>query len=292
MRALPKGANKRAGRRLQLGGCGPAMRFLRPRRFLWAALVVTVGAMGTATAGASAATFQAKAKSICVGSTPGCFSTIQAAVNAAQDGDTITIAPGIYSGGITVDVSVKIVGAGAGKTIISGGGPVITIGQIFAASEPTVSIDGVTITGGVTRSSQESVPCTGQAGDWARGGGTEDPPSTFSIDPQAGVCDQNSFGGGATVTITNSVITGNRVAPSDTVIALCDGCPVAWAFGGGIDTSGSLTLANTTVSDNHVGSASGLSTLASFAEGGGIFSGPGDMTLTHSTVSGNQVAVS
>src|SRR5262245_4008159 len=200
MRALPKGANKRAGRRLQLGGCGPAMRFLRPRRFLWAALVVTVGAMGTATAGASAATFQAKAKSICVGSTPGCFSTIQAAVNAAQDGDTITIAPGIYSGGITVDVSVKIVGAGAGKTIISGGGPVITIGQIVAASEPTVSIDGVTITGGVTRSSQESVPCTGKEGVWAAGGGVEVPPATeFS----GGAW--NEFRGCATVTIIERV---------------------------------------------------------------------------------------
>src|SRR5262249_46901437 len=152
-------------------------------------------------------------------------------------------------------------GAGAGRTIISGGGPVITIGKIFAASEPTVSIDGVTITGGVTRSSPESVPCTGKAGAWAAGGGIEVPPGT---DFSGGAC--NDFGGGATVTISNSVITGNRVAPSDTVNF------IARAFGGGIDTSGSLTLANTTMSNNRVGSASGLSGLA-LAEGGGIFTG-------------------
>jgi hypothetical protein len=215
----------------------------------------------------------------------GCtYSQIGPALAHADNGDTIAIAVGTYDGGFTVDVSVNLVGAGAGRTVISGGGPVITIGQIFAASEPTVSIDGVTITGGVTRSSPESVPCKGKEGVWAAGGGIEVPPSS---DFSGGAC--NDFGGGATVTITNSVITGNRVAPSDTV-PFAGG--VAWAFGGGIDTSGSLTLTNTTVSDNRVGSASGLSTLARFAEGGGIFSGRGDMTISNSTISGNQAAVS
>jgi hypothetical protein len=217
----------------------------------------------------------------------GCtYSQIGPALAHADNGDTIAIAVGTYDGGFTVDVSVNLVGAGAGRTVISGGGPVITIGQIFAASEPTVSIDGVTITGGATRSSPASVPCAGKEGVVAAGGGIEVPPST---DP-GGACDRNDFGGGATVTITNSVITGNRVAPSDTVSGFFP-IPAAWAFGGGIDTSGSLTLANTTVSDNRVGSASGLSGLATFAEGGGIFSGIGDMTITNSTVSGNQAAV-
>jgi hypothetical protein len=215
----------------------------------------------------------------------GCaFSQLAPAVVAAKDGDTISVAPGTYAGGFTVDVSVKLAGAGAGKTIISGGGPVITIGRIFAAREPTVAIDGVTITGGVTRSSPESVPCKGKEGVWAAGGGIEVPPRT---DFSGGAC--NDFGGGATVTITNSVITGNRVAPSDT-LPFAGG--VGWAFGGGIDTSGSLTLANTAVSNNRIGSASGLSTLARFAEGGGIFSGRGDMMISNSTISGNQAAVS
>jgi hypothetical protein len=259
------------------------MKTLKMKRLL----VVGLAAAATAT-GASAQA--ASTLTVCPS---GCaFTQVAAAVAAATDGDTISVAPGTYQGGFTIDVSVKLAGAGPGRTTISGGGPVLTIGTFGAASEPTVSIDGVTITGGVTRSSPESVPCTGKEGVWAAGGGIEVPPSTFSIDSNTGVCDSNSFGGGATVTIANSVITGNRVAPSDTVVALCGGCPVAWAFGGGIDTSGSLTLANTTVSDNRMGSASGLSELARFAEGGGIFSGRGDMTISNSTISGNQAAVS
>ena len=49
------------------------------------------------------------------------------ALAAAHRGDTITIGPGTYAGGVTIDVSVKLV-AGSGATIISGGGPVLTIG--------------------------------------------------------------------------------------------------------------------------------------------------------------------
>src|SRR4051812_49483600 len=92
------------------------------------------------------------ANGLCVGSKAGCFATIQAAVNAAQDGDTITIAPGTFAGGVTIDVSVDIRGAGAGATTISGGGPVVTIGAEQADDEPTVSISGVTNTGGVNHS--------------------------------------------------------------------------------------------------------------------------------------------
>ena len=219
----------------------------------------------------------------------GCaFIQIAPAVAAAKDGDTISIAPGTYAGGFTIDQSVRLAGAGPGRTIISGGGPVITIGRIFAASEPTVSIDGITITGGVTRSSPESVPCKGKEGVWAAGGGIEVPPGT---DFSGGGC--NDFGGGATVTITDSVITGNEVAPNDSVpFDPCGGCPVAWARGGGIDTSGSLTLTNTTVSNNLVGSAADPATTARFADGGGVFSGRGDMTISNSQISGNQVAIS
>ena len=250
-------------------------------------LVVGLAAAATAAGGSAQA---ASTLSVCPS---GCaFNQVAAAVAAAKDGDTISIAPGTYGGGLTIDVSVKLAGAGPGKTIISGGGPVITIGTFGASSEPTVSIDGVTITGGVTRSSPESVPCTGKAGVWAAGGGIQVPPSTFFFG-RDGVCQADDFGGGATVTITNSLITGNLVAPTDSVpFAPCGGCPAAWAFGGGIDTAGSLTLANTTVRDNLVGSASGLSGLARFAEGGGIFGARGDMTISNSAVSGNQAAAS
>jgi hypothetical protein len=251
------------------------MKTSRTAKLLLAGLL-TVAAAVFGSAQASAATL-----TVCPS---GCaFTQIAPAVAAAKSGDTIAIAAGTYTGGFTINVSVKLVGAGPGRTIISGGGPVLTIGQIFAASEPTVSINGVTITGGVTRSSPESTPFKGKEGVWAAGGGIEVPPNA-------------DFSGGATVAISNSVITGNRVAPSDTVSSdgPCPGgtCAFAWAFGGGIDTSGSLTLGNTTVSDNRIGGASGLSGLATFAEGAGIFSARGDLTITNSTISGNQAAAS
>ena len=54
--------------------------------------------------------------------------------------------PGVYRGGFTIDKNLSVNGAGAGRTIVSGGGPVITVGVLDAADEPTVAIDGVTIT--------------------------------------------------------------------------------------------------------------------------------------------------
>jgi len=212
----------------------------------------------------------------------GCaYTQLAPAVAAAHDGDTIMIGAGTYDGGATVDVSVKLVGGGATRTIISGGGPVVTIGEFGASSEPAVSIDGVTITDGVTRSSPESTPFTGQEGVFAAGGGVEIPPNA-------------DFSGGARVTIANSIITGNRVAPSDTapVGPDCPGgpCPFAFAGGGGIDSWGTLTLSHTTVSDNRVGSASGLSTLASDAAGGAITSFLGPLTIRRSVIHGNQAS--
>jgi hypothetical protein len=250
-----------------------------PRKEFFVACVLAAVAVAVGAGRASAATL-----TVCPN---GCaFTQIAPALAVANNGDTISVASGTYTGGFTIDVSVTLAGAGPGRTTISGGGPVITIGRIFAASEPTVAIDGVTITGGVTRTSPESLPCAGKDGVWAAGGGIEVPPGAES----GGPCSADNFGGGATVTITNSIITGNLVAPSDAVNF--GGPDVAWAFGGGIDTSGSLTLANTTVSDNRIGSASGLSGLASVAEGAGIFSARGDVTITNSPISGNQAAAS
>jgi hypothetical protein len=44
----------------------------------------------------------------------GCqYSQIGPAVAAASNGDTIRVGPGTYQGGITIDVSVRLAGAGA-----------------------------------------------------------------------------------------------------------------------------------------------------------------------------------
>lgn len=209
----------------------------------------------------------------------GCpYSQVAPALAAARNGDTVRVGAGSYQGGFTIDKSLSLLGAGAGRTIIRGGGPVITIGVYGAATEPTVHIDGVTISGGVTHSSQLSSDWVGEPNVIALGGG-------IAIVPSA------DFGVGATVTLSRSVVKGNRVAPSATVpsgLTCPDGeCAFAGARGGGIDSWGALTLVDTTVSDNE---ASGL---ASDANGGGInIWDTGSLTLVRSRIIGNRAIAS
>lgn len=247
------------------------------RRVLAAAVTVTaVGGLALVAQPALAAT-------LCVGSGGGCYPTIQAAVNAAHDGDTIAVGPGTFAGGVTITKGVHLQGAGAASTVIRGGSHVLTIGAFGASHEPTVSISGVMITGGLARSSPESVPFVGKAGVWAAGGGIEIPPAAHLAD-------------GATVTISDSVITGNRANPSTSVPSgiTCPGgfpngqCPYAPAWGGGIDSWGALTLTRTAVTDNSAGSAPGQPGTTSDADGAGIHSREGILTLNYSVVSGNR----
>lgn len=257
-------------------------------RIRCSACVVLASTLACAAAAALAS--PASAANLCVGSRPGCYSTLRPALAAAHDGDTIAIAAGTYAGGVTIDASVRIIGAGAGSTVVRGGGSVLTIGVYGASSEPTVSISGLTITGGVARSSPISTPLVGEEGVIAGGGGIEIPPGALAPD-------EEEFMAGATVAISNSIITGNLAAPTHALPLgpPCPGnvsCPFARAEGGGIDSWGTLTLANSTVSDNRIGSASGLSNVASDAEGGGIASEGGALTISNSTISGNQVSAS
>ena len=238
-------------------------------------LIVAGVVAAIAAAGAGASAGRAIAGSVCVGTKPAsCFATIQAAVDAAHDGDTITIGPGTFAGGISIDVSVTLKGAGAAATTISGGAPVLTIGVADAATEPTVAIKGVTITGGVAVSNP-----TDPAGTRDFGGGIEIP---WAADG----------GTGATVTISDSVVTGNRATPMTTIPsngAQCpDGpCPFARGDGGGIGNYGRLTLIRTTLSNNVAGGP-----VASDAHGGGIWSaGVGTLTLENSMVTGNDSIV-
>jgi hypothetical protein len=237
------------------------------------ALTVIVLAIAPAASGASAA------NELCVGDPP-CFDTVQEAVDAAHNGGVIRIEPGAFAGGVTIDKSVTVIGSGARKTIIKGGGPVLTIGEAFAPREPKVTISKVKITGGHTTSSPLSKEFVGKKNVIALGGGIAIPPGKFTKD---------HFADGATVKVTDSVISGNRVGPSATVPVgpPCPGgdCPFAFAGGGGIDNWGALTLERTEVSDNR---AAGV---ASDAIGGGIDSPQGSLHLRDSTLTGNRAIV-
>ena len=237
--------------------------------------VIGLLTMGLVLAGVAPA--NAAPTCIRVGTT--CFATVQAAVNAAQDGDTVVIPAGQFPGGVVVTTSISLVGAGAASTALVGGEHVLTIGTWMAASEPTVSIRGLTLRGGVAHSSPESTDFAGTPGVFAGGGGLEIPAAA------------DTYVGG-TVTVTDSVITDNKATPVDTLLPVpgqeanwphCpDGfCTFAGAVGGGVENWGNLTLVRTTVSNNTAGGP-----MASDSDGGGILS-RGNLTLRSSTVTGN-----
>jgi hypothetical protein len=252
----------------------------RLTRYLAVAILVAACVAGGAAAHARGAT------TICVGSGNGCYQALQPAFDAAHNGDTVKIGPGTFAGGATVDASVTIVGAGAGRTVISGGAPVLTIGVEGAidADKLKVSIAGLTITGGDTSSVQTP---DGPLDFLAVGGGIVIPGGATSSTTSGTV--------GATVTIRDSAITGNRASPASTTggsdTCLSDGdCPFAFAAGGGIVDVGRLTLIHSVVSDNVAGGPK-----ASSAAGGGIWTatngGPGALTLIDSIVERNRASV-
>ena len=229
-------------------------------------LALIVACAAAAIPGAPAAH---KQSDLCVGHKPGCFTTIQAAVDAAHDGDTIAIGPGTYAGPVTIDVSVDVRGAGAGATTIQGGGPVVTIGAELASTEPTVSLSGVTITGGVNDSFPD--PAVTQ------GGGVRIPQGSFP--------DRNGLG--ATVTISDSVIVGNTVASQALLPAgFCGPFDCSFASGGGIWSAGTLTLIDTRVSGNQAGDPSSMTVVAGAGGVAGNFQGT--LTMKHCVVADNR----
>ena len=231
-----------------------SVRTLSLRRL--AALAASLALLAGWAAGSTAA-----ASTLCVGPGAGCYPTIQPAVDAAHAGDTIAIGPGTFAGGIEILKSMQLVGTAAGATTISGGGPVITIGD--GTATPTVSMSRLAITGGSNDAKPASIF---GLGFFAAGGGV------LILE-------------GATVTISDSVITGNLVT-AGTPQPLC-GQPCSFASGGGIANWGSLTVTNTRIADNVASGGPGTD-----ARGGGIWNADvGAVTLSHSFVTGNRSTV-
>jgi fibronectin-binding autotransporter adhesin len=248
---------------------------------------------------------------VCVGGA-GCFDTVQAGLDAAADGATVTIGAGSFAGGVAITRDVTIQGAGAGATSIAGGGPVVMIGS--ASTSPHVRIRGVTITGGLATGNPHGDQCgpdvptcgPGYADATALGGGVEE----FA---------------GSVVRIEDSAVIGNRATPDHTaasVKATCPGdvpCVASFADGAGIDAWGTMTLLHSRVTDNHAAAAqsngggivvenggamsildsrvvgntaSAAAPTGRFASGGGVFvDGGGALTIRGGRVSDNEVGL-
>jgi hypothetical protein len=212
-----------------------------------------------------------------------CYATVQDAVDAAHDGDTVRIPAGQFPGGVVVSKSIELVGAGAARSALVGGAQVLTIGWWQASIAPTVTVRGLTLRDGRSHSIPDFE--TGAIIDEIVAGG-----AGLLVLP-------SQTDGGPWVTIEDSVITRNISSPLETYLPTTpeeqsfwphcpDGfCPFAGAIGGGVYNFGDLTLLRTTVSDNVAAGA-----LTSDAIGGGIVSF-GNLTVRSSTITGNRAQV-
>ncbi len=82
------------------------------------------------------------------GGTGGCFASIQDAIDAASDGDQISIAAGSYIESFQLDVPVSLIGAGSDVTILEAE-PGNRVMQVTGSEiDSSVTVSGLTFTGG------------------------------------------------------------------------------------------------------------------------------------------------
>jgi len=91
------------------------------------------------------------------------FSTIQGAIDAASDGDTISVAAGTYYEHVIIDKDLTLIGEDPETTIIDGGGTgqVIIANGSWSSPGPSFTLEGFTITNGFASGSSSHQLCAG-----------------------------------------------------------------------------------------------------------------------------------
>lgn len=212
-----------------------------------------------------------------------------APTGAYGTGNTINIPSGTYmitiagagedanaTGDFDIKTNVAITGAGAATTIINGGG----LDRVFhIIGAYTVSISGVTITGG-------SAPGDAGGGIYNYGGALTVMNSTVSLNSSVvggGLYNEGYLAPGSTLTVINSTVSNNSTTSAGgggilnnfgalTVINSTISSNVTPAYGGGINTAGTVTITNATITGNSAGT------------GGGIHNSGGTFILSHTIV--------
>ena len=238
---------------------------------------------------------------------PGDYGTIQAAIDAANAGDTINVAAGTYYENITLKDGVEVLGAGADVTTINGGGSgsVVTANDVDSATK----LDGFTITNGSAtygggmhnnNSSPMVTDCTfsgNTATDYGGGGGmyndNNSSPTvtgcTFSGNTATGYGGGMSNFSSSSPAVTNCTFSGNsannygggmsNINSSSPAVSNCTfSGNTAWVGGGmcNLDNS-SPTVTNCTFSGN-----------SATDYGGGMHNiSSSSPTVTNCTFSGN-----
>ena len=221
--------------------------------------VSAVIAVGTTKDAHAAGTFSV-CESICQ------FTQIQPALNAASNGDTISVGVGTYVGHLTIDKSITMVGVRSDLTVITKGNPVVTISKGAAVIMRNLTIaDGA---GGMLNQGtvyMQGVTVRDNTGGLAFGGLRAEPGSVTTMQSVTVSTNAGLAGGGMSVSV-GAIVTGTDVALDANKASL----------GGGIDNQGTVSLTRGTILRNIAGTI-----------GGGIFN-RGKLTLTDSRVAGNQ----
>lgn len=220
------------------------------------------------------------AGSICVEPTGanGCFTTVQAAVDAADGATSIFLAPGDYAENVVIGPGAKVeifalagparlVGDGTTSTLTISG-PRTKVGLFFLGIENGSNEDGG---GGLlvregAKVEGAFVDVRGNAAPGGRGGGI--------------LCERGQVRLGASTVHDNAAAYGGNVYAERKCklqlhsSAVYDG--TAEHVGGGIHFGGKIVLIHTTLRDNGAG-----------GQGGGLYSHEGRATVRSSTITGN-----
>jgi len=211
----------------------------------------------------------------------GLYPTIQSAVKDPSC-TTIQLLDGTYHEIVTINRDVTILGSGRTLTTVNGSG---MINSVFTINSGTVTLDGLTITGGAS----------------GLGGGIQNS-GTLTVTNSTITGGTSALGGGiynaggGTLTVTNSTISGNTAA----------------IYGGGIENEGTATITSSTISHNTAGEYGGgianigggfygipffvatltvtssmISDNTALGSGGGIANAYATLTVTNNTFSGN-----
>jgi hypothetical protein len=216
-------------------------RLLTLSLLLVAALVAFAHALPTPAARVSAATttWQVSPGSTgaCTQADPNCR-TIQSAVDAASAGDTIQVASGTYAEHVTINKDLTVNGAGAPSTVVDG----TQTGRVFQiGGGATVTLSGLIISGGMATD--------GGANGLVFGGGI-----------------LNS----GKLTVVSCKIYNNHAG------SCCSANSSVGGSGGGVYNSGTVSIVNSTVTQN-----------GSSFSGGAIFNAGGTVSIANSSLDGN-----